>query len=201
NQAVAAARLGTPVRMVGAVGSDGFGESLLAALRQEGVETRFIRQLDGPSGAAFITVDQAGENRIVVAPGANSRLTARLDAGAFRRVGAVLIQLEIPLAAALAAARLARQAGALVILNAAPAVPGLLPESPDVAALVVDEAEAAELLEVEGPATQEEAMVCARRLAEHVPQAVITLGSEGAAWCRHGESAGAVPAYPVAPVD
>ncbi|HLR45798.1 MAG TPA: PfkB family carbohydrate kinase, partial [Deinococcales bacterium] len=74
NQAVAAARLGVSVRMLGAVGGDGFGESLLAALRREGVETRFVRQLDGPSGAAFITVDQAGENRIVVAPGANSRL-------------------------------------------------------------------------------------------------------------------------------
>jgi ribokinase len=110
NQAVAAARLGADVTMIGAVGSDSFAEEALEALRAARVELE-LQRVDAPTGVALILVDAAGENEIVVAPGANSLLSSRHAAGA------VLSQLEIPLEAVEAAA-----AGAeFFCLNAAPA--------------------------------------------------------------------------------
>lgn len=114
NQAVAAARLGAQVRFVGRVGSDRFA---LDALEREGVDTSGVSVDDGESGVALIVVDDAGENTIVVAPGANGRLT-----GADVVVGdtdAVLCQLEVPTEAIEAAQRQAPY----FCLNAAPAVP------------------------------------------------------------------------------
>jgi ribokinase len=112
NQAVAAARLGARVRFVGRVGVDRFG---LEALEREGVDVRGVRSDDGESGVALIFVDDAGENVIVVCPGANGRLAAEdVDA---RGSDAVLCQLEVPVDAVAAAA-----AGASYFcLNAAPA--------------------------------------------------------------------------------
>src|SRR5580658_6249690 len=75
NQAVAAARLGAEVRMVGCVGDDDFGRQLLAALRAEGIDTHAVRTVTSvPTGLAMIAVDEAGENLIVVAPGANHQV-------------------------------------------------------------------------------------------------------------------------------
>jgi ribokinase len=123
NQAVAAARDGALVQFVGAVGDDPAADRLRAHLRANGVGLEGTVGLTGPSGAAIIVVDAGGENTIVVAPGANGRL--RLDAAAARRVVAdcdvLLAQLEIPATTAVAAAREARSAGAVVILNASPA--------------------------------------------------------------------------------
>src|SRR5438093_6504454 len=94
NQAVAAARLGARVRMVGCVGSDAFAEEALAGLRDAGVELD-VREVDAPTGLALIAVDERGENQIVVVPGANS------EVGGFnvRASDAVLCQLEVPDAA------------------------------------------------------------------------------------------------------
>jgi ribokinase len=112
NQAVAAARMGAEVRMMGSVGQDPAAEEATAGLRGAGVELE-LQQSSDPTGVALITVDVDGETTIVVAPGANTRLTGRpVD-------GAVLCQLEIPHEPVLAAAREA----SFFCLNAAPARP------------------------------------------------------------------------------
>jgi ribokinase len=123
NQAVAAARAGARVQFVGAVGDDAPGEQLRAHLLANNVGLDGTVAISGPSGTAIIVVDAGAENTIVVAPGANGQL-ALADA-AVRSVIAgcdvLLTQLEIPVAAAVAAAREARSAGAVVMVNASPA--------------------------------------------------------------------------------
>jgi ribokinase len=149
NQAVAAARAGADVQLVAALGSDSAAEQLRSHLRANEVGLDGVVTLGGASGTAAIVVDGAAENTIVVAPGANAHLT--LTSADVRSVIAdsdvVLIQLEIPIATAIAAARLGRAAGAVVIVNASPAgAPPhellALSESADV--VVVNEAEARE---------------------------------------------------------
>lgn len=122
NQAVAAARAGAQVQFVGAVGDDAAAERLRAHLRDNGVGLDALAETPGPSGTAIIVVDADAENTIVVAPGANERLT--LAAAARRAVAGcdvLLTQLEIPVRTAVVAARQARAAGAVVIVNASPA--------------------------------------------------------------------------------
>jgi ribokinase len=100
NQAVAVARLGYPVRMIGHVGSDAFGEELRAQLVQSGVDTSSVQTSKGPSGVAMIAVAPNGDNAIVVTPGANAFVSPRdIDdhADAISEAGVVLTQLEIPL--------------------------------------------------------------------------------------------------------
>lgn len=144
NQAIAAARAGAQVQFVGAVGNDAAAERLRAHLRENKVGTDGLVALPHPSGAAVVMVDSAGENAIVVAPGANGHLT--LDAGRARAVVAdcdvVLLQLEIPVSTATAAACAARTAGAVVMVNASPPATELdeLAKLTDV--LIVNEAEA-----------------------------------------------------------
>lgn len=140
NQAVAAARAGASVDVVAAVGDDPPADVLRAHLRRNGVGLDGLVTVPGPSGAAAIVVDANAENVIVVAPGANAHLSmASADVRAVvAAADVVLLQLEIPLATALAAARLGRDGGALVVVNASPA--GAPPD--DLAAL----AEAADVV-------------------------------------------------------
>ncbi len=123
NQAVAAARAGARVQFAGAVGDDAAAEQLRAHLLANGVGLDGTVGLRGPSGTAIIVVDANAENTIVVSPGANGRLSPA--APAVRAVVAdcdvLLTQLEIPVPTAVAAAREARSAGAVVIVNASPA--------------------------------------------------------------------------------
>lgn len=125
NQAVAAARLGGRVKMIGRVGADAFGDSLLATLQNDKVDTSYIRRsTDTASGVALITVSEQGQNTIVVVPGANGLLTPQDihdSREAFVGASVVLLQLEIPLETVHTAADIARQEGAGVILNPAPA--------------------------------------------------------------------------------
>ena len=123
NQAVAAARAGAQVALVAAVGEDAAAGLLRAHLRANAVNQDAVVDVGGPSGSAVIVVDGVGENSIVVAPGANARLEVDSPAAHSAIVWSevVLLQLEIPVATAIAAARLARAAGAVVILNASPA--------------------------------------------------------------------------------
>ncbi|WP_250626146.1 ribokinase [Pinirhizobacter soli] len=124
NQAVAAARLGARVSLVGALGRDAFGDQLYTGLQREGIDLTHVRRLDDTeSGTASITV-ASGENQIVVVPAANARVTAaqvEKSAAAFDGADAVLLQLEIPLEAVEAAVDVAARAGVPVILNPAPA--------------------------------------------------------------------------------
>jgi ribokinase len=126
NQAVAAARLGYPVAMIGMVGSGAFGHALRDQLTAAGVDTDAVGTADGASGVAVITVAATGENSIVVEAGANRRVTpAYLDQHADRIAGAgiVLAQLEIPLETVLHLAQLCAAAHVPLILDPAPASP------------------------------------------------------------------------------
>jgi ribokinase len=124
NQAVAAARLGCQVQMIGQLGSDDIGAQLRAGLNKTGVDTTAVGTVQGASGVALITVAASGENSIVVAPGANNQLTpAWLDqqAAYIRKAGIVLAQLEIPLETVLHLAKLCVEANVPLILDPAPA--------------------------------------------------------------------------------
>jgi ribokinase len=127
NQAVAAARLGAAVQMIGRVGADAFGDALLRTLAQDGVATRHVRRdQEAPTGVALITLNAAGQNSIVVAPGANARVTPQdvvAAEAAFAGAAVLLLQLECPLPAVAQAIEMAKQHGAQVVLNPAPAQP------------------------------------------------------------------------------
>ncbi|MDO3639417.1 ribokinase, partial [Mycolicibacterium arseniciresistens] len=186
NQAVAAARAGADVALVAALGDDAAAQSLRGHLRGNGVALDGVVTVPGPSGSAVIMVDAAAENSIVVAPGANAAL--RVDSAAVRDVIAtaevLLLQLEIPVQTAVDAARLGRDAGAVVIVNASPAgakAHELLALSELADVVVVNEAEAADW---HWP----------------VPHLVITRGARGASYLGDGERFD-VPAPAVRAVD
>ncbi len=125
NQAVAAARLGGEVLMLARVGGDDFGDAAVENLRAEGIDTRRVTRAEGlPTGVALISVDERGENQIVVAPGANDSLGPDFIESAFadvREASLILLQLEIPLESVQQVLRLARQKHCRVILDPAPA--------------------------------------------------------------------------------
>lgn len=126
NQAVAVARLGYPVSMVGAVGDDVFAEALVTNLAAAGVDTTAVERVAGPSGVAPIAVASDGENCIVVVPGANGEVdTASVDRNAhlIQSAGMVLCQLELPIETILGVLGLCAQAGVPAMLDPAPAAP------------------------------------------------------------------------------
>jgi ribokinase len=179
NQAVAAARLGAAVTMIGAIGGDDFGRTLRAGVQDSGVDAR-LEVVRAPTGIAVITIDGNGENTIVVAPGANA-LLGEAFVGSQRDAFAgnvVALQLEVPLPIVTAAARLGRAAGACVVLNAAPArpLPAELLALVDV--LVLNREEAVQLA---GSGRGASAEGLARALLAQGPrQVVVTLGADGA---------------------
>ncbi|HEY9126378.1 MAG TPA: ribokinase [Acidobacteriaceae bacterium] len=126
NQAVAAARLGYPVQMIGRVGDDAFGSQLRDGLSQAGVDANAVAVSKGSSGVAVIIVAASGENSIVVIPGANAQVTPEdLDANIeiIRSAGIVLAQLEIPLDTVLHLSALCEREGVPLMLDPAPARP------------------------------------------------------------------------------
>ncbi|AWB42860.1 ribokinase [Paenibacillus sp. CAA11] len=189
NQAVAAARLGASVSVVGMVGEDEFGHRLLDELAKSGVDNSSVQRLpEVRTGVASIWLD-GEDNRIVVVPGANAHLTAeRIEAlevqALLREADVVLLQLEIPLAAAQRAAETAAQAGAVVVLNPAPVPAGGIP------AALLSTASAitpnrSELAVLSGCAAAEQAALgrAMAELAETAGAAVVTtLGAQGAAY-------------------
>lgn len=123
NQAVAAARLGDQVHMVGAVGSDAFGTQLLEGLEKEQIDTQGVKKTDGASGIANILLSE-GDNRIIVVPGANHELTkSDIDAQkkAIEKSSMVILQLELPIPVVEYTLQLAKELGVPAILNPAPA--------------------------------------------------------------------------------
>jgi len=184
NQAVAAARLGTSVEMIGCVGDDGFGTSLLRSLQHESIDTQHIANKAGSSGVAVVSVDDSGENSIMVVPGANGKLgiedVDRAEAS-IREASWAMTQLEIPIATVEHFVRLCRKHGTKVILNPAP-VGGAIPESLfQVDLLCPNQTETALLLECEPPQTVDQAIRAAERLLDRgASRVVITLGSLGA---------------------
>jgi ribokinase len=197
NQAIAAARAGAPVTFIGAVGDDAFGPRLRETLVAAGVDVTHLREVEGPSGIAHITVDGRGGNAIVVVPGANGAMTGpgEAEVAAISRTGVLLLQLELPLEAVIAAAREARAVGVSVILTPAPArpLPGELLDAVDV--IVPNQHEAAAITGVAEPERALDALL------ERVPEVVITLGEEGVLYgSRDGERL-RVPAVKVRAVD
>ena len=199
NQAVAAARAGgASTSFVGCLGDDAEGGELRRLMERDGILMDQVRTVDAPTGIALISVDDAGENSIVVAPGANALLTS-LDGEQRARVSVaavVLAQLEIPVGAVIDAAR-SRAAGALMVLNAAPSAP--LPDAlwQQLDVLVVNEHEAADLC---GTSPDDVAAATAA-LLERVPCVVVTLGAAGAVLARRGYPDVTVPAPTVDAVD
>jgi len=124
NQAVAAARLGAEVWLIGRVGADGFGDSLLQGLQSAGVRTDYVQRSAGASGVAVIQVEDSGQNSIVVIPGANGCVTAAdvlVAADVIRSADVLLVQFEVPLEAVETAVGMAAAAGVTVIVDPAPA--------------------------------------------------------------------------------
>jgi len=188
NQAVAAARAGGDVAMLGRVGADAFGEALVDGLATDGVATEAVAALsDVPTGVAFISIDPSAQNTIIVAPGANARLAPDdLDAARFAGAHVVLLQLEVPLETTLRAAELGRAAGARVVLNLAPARPLTAAQLAHVDLLLVNETEAAALTGIAADEVARAPERAAAALADLVPAAVLTLGAAGAAWAEAG---------------
>ena len=205
NQACAVARLGQSAAMIGAVGQDAFGDEMIANLVALGVDVRgVVRRAEVASGTAMIVLDATGQNQIVVANGANDTLTAadvRRHADVFQKSRAVIAQLETTAAATEAALRLAREVGALAVLNPAP----FSPVADEVLALcdwiIPNEGEASKLsgIEVNDLAT---AAAAARKIQTRSGHArvAVTLGAEGV-WLDSPEFTGHVPGFRVQAVD
>ncbi len=197
NQATAAVRAGAQVRLVAKAGIDVFADTLIDSLAAAGVDVHAVGRVARPSGVAFINIYPDGQNSIIVSPGANSDLSpADLYPDLFADAKVVSLQLEIPLPTVLEAARLGKEAGALVILNLSPAVQLSAEQLQHVDLLLVNETEAQ--LQLGDADLESEAAT--RRLAELVPMAVMTLGARGACWAGSGRS-GFVPAHRVTAVD
>lgn len=201
NQAVAAARLGRSVAMIGRLGDDDGGSILRAALDDDRVDTaHLVTTTAVPNGVALIAVGADGDNAIVVSPGANARVSPTDIAAAealLQGAAVTLLQLEIPLDAVEAAAR---AAGGTVILNPAPAPPSPLPRDllALVDVLVPNQTELATLAGHHGPVDAD----VAARLAPTLPcrAVVVTLGAAGALVV-DGSGTTHVPAPVVTPVD
>ncbi|MFG2403000.1 ribokinase [Streptomyces brevispora] len=197
NQAVAAARAGGDVVMIGAVGNDEYGHRLRENLEHSGVDTDLLHTAEGPSGTAHIVVDAKGSNAIVVIPGANGVVTA-LGPGEIAAIAGadlLLLQLELPLSAVIEAARAGHAQGVRVLLTPSP-VQQLSDELLDcVDLLIPNEHEAAEL------SGHAEPHAAAEVLLSHVPAVVITLGSKGCLYAARGSTAVHFPAPAVTAVD
>jgi ribokinase len=183
NQAVAAARMGAEVAMVGRVGSDGFGIQLKENLKQAAIDTSFVWETEQcSSGLAVVMVDRVGENSILVSSGANGRLMPddiqQADA-VIAQADMMVIQLEIPVETVVAAVDAAKRAGVPVLLNPAPALRDL-PERLFSVDILCPNQNEAEILTGQAVETVEQAKRAALKLLERgVRIGVVTLGSQG----------------------
>jgi len=204
NQAVAAARLGASVAMLGCVGRDEFGSQLRNGLEQERIDTTHLHTIDGvSSGIASITVASDGANTIVVSPGANAALApAHIDAAqrVIETADMLICQLEVPLETVWSAISVAARLGTPVLLNPAPAQP--LPDTvfAKIHFLVLNETEASLLTDVfvDGPSSAREAAT--RLRAKGVATVIVTLGAEGV-WYSTAQGEGHLPAPRVDAID
>ncbi|MCH4089972.1 ribokinase [Acetobacter sp.] len=210
NQAAAAARLGSgraiQSALVGRIGADAFGAQARSSLETFGVELEALRT-DGnaATGLALIGIDQQAENCITVVGGANLHVDEHDIQNAehlFSRAAVLLLQLEVPVPAVLAAARKGRQAGARVILDPAPASTELLPDAlwPLLDVITPNETETAALCGIL-PKSPEDADAATRLLLERGTKAVIIkMGARGVYW-RTDSAKGFLPPFPVKAVD
>jgi len=201
NQAVAAARLGYPVQMIGRLGNDSFGAQLRTHMRSVGVDCSGIAACEEPSGVAVILVSSRGENCIVVAPGANALVSPEdLEANLalIRNAGLVLAQLEIPLETVEYLSVLCRRASVPLILDPAPARE--LPPAifRNVTWFTPNETEAAFYA---GSETAPPAEIAGTLLARGCHGVLLKMGARGAYLAAAGHPGEWVPAFPVNAID
>jgi ribokinase len=205
NQAVAVAKLGYPVAMVGNVGSDSFGTQLRNGLRDSGVDTTYVNTVEGASGVALITTGLRGENNIVVVPGANGKLTPQLlekAAAILERAGFLLAQLEVPLETVEYLAQFAERHNIPLMLDPAPArelsekllhsVSWLTPNETETQLLIKDGMENGD---------QDDDAMAERLLDCGVKNVLLKLGSRGCLIAQGTLAKERVPAFAVNAVD
>ncbi len=181
NQAVAAARLGAQVSMVGCVGSDAYGEQLRGALLAEQIDCQAVSTVDDSSGVALIVVDDNSQNAIVIVAGANGALTAevidRFDA-VLQAADVIICQLEVPDATVGHALKRGRELGKTVILNPAPASRPLPAEwYASIDYLIPNESEAAALSGVPVDSLASAETAASRLISLGAGKVIITLGA------------------------
>lgn len=205
NQAVAIARLGVPVQIVGRIGGDSFGRQILDSLKTAGVETQgvFIDTTVN-SGVAIIAVDNNGENQIIVIPGANDRLN-EIDIQTLEKLlakaSALLLQLEIPLPIVILAAKAAKKTGVKVILDPAPVREELPEEIYNLVDIITpNQIEAQQLTNITVNSIETAALAAEILQKKGVETAIVKLGAQGAV-CATAEKIFLIPAFSVNVVD
>ncbi|WP_104902761.1 ribokinase [Pseudomonas sp. LH1G9] len=184
NQAVASARLGAEVAMIGCIGSDAYGIQLRDALLAEGIDCQAVSRVDGSSGVALIVVDDSSQNAIVIVAGSNGELTpASLQAAdaVLQAADVIVCQLEVPLETVGYALKRGRELGKTVILNPAPAS-GPLPAQwyASIDYLIPNESEATALSGVTVDSLDSAKLAAAQLIKAGAAKVIITLGAQGA---------------------
>ena len=201
NQAVAIAKLGGRVSMIGALGTDLFTERLLSGLRDAGVDTGGVQTVEGPCGVAHISKADNGDNSIIVVSGANQFVTvAYLNTlvAAVQQAAMILVQLETPMETVVRLAEMAGAANVPLMLDPAPAAPLAASVLRHTTWLTPNETEAQVLLgttQIDPPAAAE------RLLAMGVRNVALKLGAQGVYLCGRDCTAQSVPGFPVKAVD
>lgn len=203
NQAVAAARLGAPVSMIGSISTDSAGDFLMRIVEEEGIDSAHIARVEGLAGTAVIEVDRDGANRIIVIPGANATVTADQVRGALEQIsdiGAILTQGEVPADAVMAAMEFGRERGVRTVLNPSP-VQEYPQELWGLVDIAVPNEHEIELITGHRTSTSADATAAARLLAERgVGTAIVTRGARGSVWSTLTKS-GSAGTFTVRPVD
>ncbi len=184
NQAVASARLGAEVAMIGCVGTDAYGDQLRDALLVEGIDCQAVSTVDGSSGVALIVVDDSSQNAIVIVAGSNGELTpaAMQAVDAVLQAGEVIVcQLEVPMDTVGYTLKRGRELGKTVILNPAPAS-GPLPTEwyASIDYLIPNESEASALSGVTVDSLDSARLAATQLIKAGADKVIITLGAEGA---------------------
>lgn len=203
NQACGASRLGSQVTMIGAIGNDEYGGLLKEGLEKDGINTHYLKVVEGSSGMAIITVDIVGNNTIAVIPGANEQVMVEdiiKVTSVIEESDVIIAQFETPLEATMEAFKIGKESGAITILNPAPyqEVPNELLQYTDI--IIPNETEAYDLTGVQ--VTDEASAVKASEdlLKKGVKYVIITMGKDGAILVSQEQSA-FIKAFKVNAVD
>ena len=177
NQALAAKRAGVPVRMVGCIGSDAFSDTALSNLLADGIDLTHVKRTTSPTGCAAVVVNSLGENIIIVASGANSDVNAnQVLTGLLNKTEILVLQMEIPHSENWQAVKIAKRAGARVILNVAPAAPVPVKILNSIDYIVINEIEADSIASKVGVGQNSITTFLAN---QHNLMCVMTLGPNG----------------------
>jgi len=204
NQAVAAARLGAQVSMVGCVGDDAYGEQLRGALLAEAIDCQAVSVIEGSSGVAMIVVDDSSQNAIIIVAGANAQLAPEVVAGfdaILQAADVIICQLEVPYSTVGYALKRGRELGKTVILNPAPAS-GPLPADwyASIDYLIPNESEASALSGLPVNSRESAEAAAGQLIAAGAGKVIVTLGAQGSLFA-DGASVEYFPAPKVEAID